>query len=1110
MSPRIDDYENDTLSATDDEDDDIGLKEDMAALAQACTLATNIPKTQDPLLAPAGPIVLAACDSDSDSDSGHDDLECLKSVQSLYQPLVTLPPLERLPAASDSDDDGVDDLETVRAIMRRFNSYGKGHHEGGIETKPERDQASSLGCEGGIANGSIHYESDGGGLCPASQDPIEATTKELAENGEIQLSDFVVSFEPDACGSSRFPQKRSNFHPVVQHFIDAIKQNREMQRFLRSKLIALEAKIEENKQIRNKIKILKDFQVSCTRRTGSALSLKKDPRVQLISAKKSTAPKNSKVYKVINCILVVEVGNVGLSKVLELGNGDCEKKHIKVPAMCYGPEENSRVANYRMVLERFPLSLDRKKWSKAEIENLSKGIKQQFQEMVFQVSVDRISLEGSFGDANDMDNIIASVKDLEITPERIREFLPKVNWDQLASMHVAGRTAAECESSVLCFDIGELAPDMNQDIFFLIGLGEVGEFFTSWEVQIENKLTNGNLFKNGPAYDFMLDIYDDHHHRHLLFLDFNKSSRSTHHAGGAVHEMFLNMVVLNMWLNCHDPLINQGAWTNEEDKSLLLCVQDMGIRNWFDIAASLGTRRTPFQCLSRFQRSLNPSMLNSEWTEEEDAQLCSAVACFGEKDWQSVASVLERRTGAQCSNRWKKSLCPDKKGSFTREEDIRLTVAVMLFGRKWNLIAKYVPGRIQSQCRDRYLNSLDPSLKWGGWTEEEDLRLETAIAKHGYCWSKIAEEVPPRTDSQCRKRWKVICPEQVPLLQEARKKQRSIIGSNFVDRESDRPTITLNDFLPCVLAPKSDDVGASNCRKRGKSSNFPKKTSSKKRAKETRRRTKEVENTEVYSDDDEIQKEVPDSVRKKTRFKRHAKSTRSCRKEVVDTSCSDRVNSTCISSSENQDSDDGTLASFIHDKSKILSRVGNKDLLVKPNVASDRQVGKPEDANTLTSDDDSGMTLACFLGNRQRKGNQTNKSKKGNQAAKGFGARSSKLKKSYALLREGHCATKPAIKSDDSGKPSISSHVEEETVLHGAVAEHMDINVKEIDDALFSSFSQSRPKRQTKRPNRICVTLQPFQFHLRMDYDDDDGQDVLDKEPSQLQLKVDSDDIIGY
>jgi len=45
-----------------------------------------------------------------------------------------------------------------------------------------------------------------------------------------------------------------------------------------------------------------------------------------------------------------------------------------------------------------------------------------------------------------MDNLIESVKGLEITPARIREFLPKVNWDRLASMYATGRTGAECES----------------------------------------------------------------------------------------------------------------------------------------------------------------------------------------------------------------------------------------------------------------------------------------------------------------------------------------------------------------------------------------------------------------------------------------------------------------------------------------------------------------------------------------------------------------------------------------------------------------------------------------------------------------------------------------
>lgn len=51
----------------------------------------------------------------------------------------------------------------------------------------------------------------------------------------------------------------------------------------------------------------------------------------------------------------------------------------------------------------------------------------------------------------------------------------------------------------------------------------------------------------------------------------------------------------------------------------------------------------------------------------------------------------------------------------------------------------------------RYLNSLDPSLKWSEWTEEEDLRLQAAVTKYGCCWSKVAADVPPRTDCQCRK-----------------------------------------------------------------------------------------------------------------------------------------------------------------------------------------------------------------------------------------------------------------------------------------------------------------------------------------------------------------------
>lgn len=105
------------------------------------------------------------------------------------------------------------------------------------------------------------------------------------------------------------------------------------------------------------------------------------------------------------------------------------------------------------------------------------------------------------------------------------------------------------------------------------------------------------------------------------------------------------------WLNWEDPLIKHEEWAILEEKALLHAVQRNEMSNWIDISASLGVCRTPFQCLSHYQRSLNASILRREWTEEEDIKLCAAVETFGESNWQLVASVIEGRTGPQCSNR---------------------------------------------------------------------------------------------------------------------------------------------------------------------------------------------------------------------------------------------------------------------------------------------------------------------------------------------------------------------------------------------------------------------------------------------------------------------------
>ena len=67
----------------------------------------------------------------------------------------------------------------------------------------------------------------------------------------------------------------------------------------------------------------------------------------------------------------------------------------------------------------------------------------------------------------------------------------------------------------------------------------------------------------------------------------------------------------------------------------------------------------------------------------------------------------------------------------------------------------------------------------------------------------------------------MLFPDQVPLLQEARKKQKSLLAGNFVDRESERPAITLNDFLPlATLVPPSDAGDVNLPRKRKRKSRY--------------------------------------------------------------------------------------------------------------------------------------------------------------------------------------------------------------------------------------------------------------------------------------------------
>ena len=142
-----------------------------------------------------------------------------------------------------------------------------------------------------------------------------------------------------------------------------------------------------------------------------------------------------------------------------------------------------------------------------------------------------------------------------------------------------------------------------------------------------------------------------------------------------------------------------------------------------------------------------------KWNKEEDMKLISLAEKNQEKHWKEISRNFTNKNPLQCFSRYKRIRPGIIKGTWAKEEDLRILSLVEIYGKSWSRLAKIMRSRNGKQIRDRFINVLDPLVKKEKFSYREDKKIKELYIKFGPKWATIAKALPNRTPDMIKNRF---------------------------------------------------------------------------------------------------------------------------------------------------------------------------------------------------------------------------------------------------------------------------------------------------------------------------------------------------------------------